>query len=73
LKPEDSGSAEKEDDESPFSHRDALVACRQLAVYAFSQSKRSDDITTLLGHARELLLAGMKQQMITAFFTDSVE
>jgi hypothetical protein len=56
-----------ENDESPFSHCDVLVACQQLAVYGFLQSKHSDDITTLLGHAREMLLAGMKQQRITAF------
>jgi hypothetical protein len=68
LEPEDSGSEEEEDDESPFSHCNVLVACQQLAVYAFLQSKRSDDITTLLGHPREMLLAGMKQQKITAFF-----
>jgi hypothetical protein len=68
VEPKDSGSEGEEDDESSFSHCDVLVACQQIAVYAFLQSKRSDDITTLLGHAREMLLAGMKQQKITAFF-----
>lgn len=70
---EASGQDEEDDPDEPdedvaFSHREALLACQQLAVYAFSQGRVSSEISGLLTHAREMMLLGMQQQKITSFF-----
>jgi hypothetical protein len=64
---------EDDEEERPFSHRDALLACQQLSVYAFAQGQQTTAIVALMKHAREKLLAGMNQPTITSFFTTSDE
>jgi hypothetical protein len=68
TEPEDVEHVADNEEETVFTHREALVAASKLYVYAALHSLEKSQLNTIVGHSQRALTAGMMQKTIDSFF-----
>jgi hypothetical protein len=71
TEPEDVEHVADNEEETVFTHREALVAASKLSVYAALHCLEKSQLSTIVGHSQRALTAGMKQIPIDCFFSCS--